>query len=155
MSLWVFETYWPNFWTHWDSFFGVQKDSFLSLLTGFKESNHWKTCKLKFLCYFRCKHRPFSGQRNNHVIFVNEKRLTWVKFWLIPWLADWSSHSAQHTNINGSHRRERHLTSCVNVTSFSFRDWDDSCQWLWSEDAEICLENINIPGIASHTHIIS
>ncbi len=22
---WVFETYWPNFLTHWDSFYGVQK----------------------------------------------------------------------------------------------------------------------------------
>ena len=52
MSLWVFETYWPNFWTHWDSLFGVQKDSFLSLFTGFSQiitKKHENVCFCVFL----------------------------------------------------------------------------------------------------------
>ncbi len=64
--------------------FLVQKDSFLSLFTGFNENNHRKTCKLKFQCYFRRKHRSFFTPMEELCYFCNEKRLTQVKFWLIP-----------------------------------------------------------------------
>ncbi len=99
---WVFETYWSIFWTHWDSFLGVQNDSFLSLFTGFCQNNHWKPWKFKFLCHFTHKYR----------------------FMLIPWwYTIYHTPGTVQTLLYWKHLSEIMIDHDVSWLIVTFHDW--------------------------------